>query len=154
MRSKRVQREIDELVTRGWTIEDESRDRVVMVDREFGSVAAHVVIAVLTAWWTMGLGNVLWAAYNYVANSRRRILWERTTTCPNCGTVVEEDASYCPSCGLEVEGDADPLEADSGRESPSAIVCPECDAVAARGDRFCRACGAKLVDAAESPSSE
>ncbi|ELY78314.1 hypothetical protein [Natrinema pallidum] len=59
MRSNRLQREIDDLVSRGWTIEEETPDRVVMVDREFGSVLSHVLVAVLTVWFSMGLGNVV-----------------------------------------------------------------------------------------------
>lgn len=102
MRSKRLQRQVDDLVAAGWRIEDENRDRIVMVDREFGSVGSHVLVALFTVWWTMGLGNVLWAAYNYVSNSRRRVLWEETSVCPSCGTDVTVDARYCPLCGVDV----------------------------------------------------
>ncbi|WP_246999511.1 zinc ribbon domain-containing protein [Halosolutus gelatinilyticus] len=140
MRSNRLQREIDTLVAQGWAIEDEAPDRVVMVDREFGSVASHIVVAMLTIWWTMGLGNVLWGAYNYAANSRRRVLWERQLDCPNCGATVSEDVAYCPSCGRDVE--AEPVV--------DTDVCPECDAVVGDDARYCRACGAKLADATES----
>lgn len=149
MRSRRLQREIDDLVAQGWTIEDESQDRVVMVDRAFGSIASHIVVAVLTVWWTMGIGNALWALYNYVTNSRRRVLWERATACPNCATKIGEDVAYCPSCGLEVDSDTE-SNSDHDRASASEVVCPECDTVAASGDRFCRVCGTKL---AETPGS-
>ncbi|MFC4436951.1 MULTISPECIES: zinc ribbon domain-containing protein [Natrialbaceae] len=138
MRSKRLQREIDDLVERGWKIEDEGRNRVVMIDREFGSVASHILVAVLTIWWTMGIGNVLWGAYNYVSNSRRQVLWERTTGCPNCGADVAEDAAYCPSCGADVETEI----ADE-----TAVACPNCEAVVSAGARYCQACGTKLADA-------
>lgn len=103
MRSEQLRREITELVAQGWTIEDEGRDRVVMVNRTFGSVASHIVIAILTIWWTMGLGNILWGAYNYVANSRRQVLWEHTTRCPNCEAVVSEGSRYCRACGTKLE---------------------------------------------------
>ncbi|ELY50814.1 zinc ribbon domain-containing protein [Natronococcus jeotgali] len=134
MRSERLQREIDSLVARGWTIEDEGRDRVVMVDREFGSVGSHVLVAILTIWWTMGIGNVLWGAYNYVANSRRQVLWEGRTRCPSCGADAGEDAAYCPSCGTD-------LEAAATEPGPT---CPNCGAVADEGARYCRACGTEL----------
>ena len=138
MRSSRLQQEIDDMVARGWTIEDEDRDRVVMIDREFGSLASHVLVAILTVWWTMGLGNVVWGAYNYVSRSRRRVLWESGTDCPNCGTAVSGDAAYCPSCGENVES----LGTDD-----HGIPCPECDAIVAEGSRYCRACGTKVADA-------
>lgn len=35
------------------------------VPSKFGSIKAHVVIAFLTIWWTVGLGNVGYAAYKY-----------------------------------------------------------------------------------------
>lgn len=138
MRSNRLQREIDDLVAQGWKIEDEGPERVVMIDREFGSVASHVLVAILTIWWTMGLGNVVWGAYNYVSRSERRVLWERQGSCQNCGATVSEDAAYCPSCGEDVESQPDP---------ETGLVCPECEAVVAEGSRYCRTCGAKLADA-------
>lgn len=143
MRSARLQREIDELIERGWQIEDEETDRVVMVDRDFGSPASHVVVAVLTIWWSMGVGNVLWGAYNYFANSRRRVLWESDAHagCPNCGWDVPADASYCPNCGTDV---AD--LGDTPHTEPDATACPECGAVVTEGSRYCSACGTNVAD--------
>lgn len=135
MRSKRLQREVDELVAKGWRIESEDRDRVVMVDREFGSFGAHLIIAVFTFWWTMGLGNLAYGAYEYFSNSRRRVLWEDGVGCPNCGAEVAEGASYCPSCGTDVE-----------TTETNGVPCPECDAVVREGARYCSACGAKLSE--------
>ncbi|WP_440769293.1 zinc ribbon domain-containing protein [Natronorubrum sp. DTA28] len=142
MRSTRLQRQIDDLVAQGWKIEDEDRDRVVMVDREFGSVGSHILVAILTVWWTMGIGNVLWGAYNYVSNSRRQVLWEETTGCPACGADVSVDAAYCRSCGEDLETRVD-REVGDGDKMP----CPECDAVVTEGSRYCRSCGTKLADA-------
>ncbi|WP_255194204.1 zinc ribbon domain-containing protein [Natronobeatus ordinarius] len=134
MRSRRLQREIDDLVAQGWRIEDERPDRVVMVNREIGSLASHVLVALLTIWWTFGLGNVLWGAYNYVNRSQRRVLWEDRDGCPNCGIEVAGDADYCPNCG-EALGEPD-----------GEFTCPDCEAIVREGSRYCRACGAKLAD--------
>ena len=140
MHSIRLQQEIDDLIAQGWRIEEETPDRVVMIDREFGSVGSHVLVAILTIWFSMGLGNVVWAAYNYVANSQRRVLWDDGGRCPACGTDVPAAADYCPSCGEDLESIAEP---DGG------VTCPECDAVATEGSRYCPACGAKLADSPE-----
>lgn len=142
MRSTRLQQQIDDLVARGWTIEDEDRDRVVMIDREYGSVGSHVLVAVLTIWWTMGLGNILWGAYNYVTNSRRQVLWDETTACPSCGADVSVDAAYCPACGDDLEDRMSDVRADE-----NGLACPECDAIVTEGSRYCPACGTKLADA-------
>lgn len=135
MRSKRLQREIDDLVAQGWRIEDEDRDRVVMVDREFGSLASHVVVALLTFWWTMGLGNVVWGAYKYVSNSRRRVLWEDIAGCPDCGASLEDRPRDGPT-------------ADGG------VLCPACEAVVSEGSQYCRVCGVKLSDVSTPERSE
>lgn len=142
MRSTRLERQVDDLVAQGWTIEEETPDRVVMVDREYGSVGSHLLVALLTIWWTMGIGNVLWGAYNYVSNSRRRVLWEERADCPNCGADVSADAAYCPSCGEDLETR---MERESTNENN--VVCPECEAVVTEGSRYCRSCGTKLADA-------
>ncbi|WP_224214537.1 hypothetical protein [Natrinema longum] len=52
-------------MVQGWTIEEETPDRVVLVDRKLGSVLSHVQVAVPTVRFSMGLGNVAWGAYNY-----------------------------------------------------------------------------------------
>lgn len=143
MHSKRLQREIDDLVAQGWTIEEETPDRVVVVDREFGSVGSHILVALLTFWFSMGLGNVVWGAYNYVANSRRRVLWEDAAGCPTCGADVPTSADYCPACGEDLEPVAEPN---------GGIACPECEAVAAEGSRFCPSCGTKLAGTVETSS--
>ncbi|WP_137289962.1 zinc ribbon domain-containing protein [Natronorubrum halophilum] len=144
MRSTRLQQQIDDLVAQGWTLEDEDRDRVVMVDREFGSVGSHILVALLTIWWTMGIGNVLWGAYNYVSNSQRRVLWEDTTGCPSCGADVAVDSAYCPACGDDLERSVESAAADE-----NGFACPACEAVVTEGSRYCPACGTKLADAME-----
>ncbi|SEQ51802.1 zinc ribbon domain-containing protein [Natrinema salaciae] len=143
MHSKRLQAEIDDLVARGWRIEEETPDRVVMVDREFGSVITHVLVALLTFWFSMGLGNVVWGAYNYVSKSQRRVLWEDTADCPSCGADVPTSADYCPSCGEDLAAATEP----SG-----GITCPDCDAVVTNGSRYCPACGTRLTDAVDTSS--
>lgn len=69
-------RRVTELVESGWRIESESDDRVTLVDRQFGSATAHLLIAVLTIWWTMGVGNLLYGAYKYLADSERTVVWK------------------------------------------------------------------------------
>ena len=39
---------------------------VTVTRRSVGSRKMHLVVAVLTIWWSFGLGNVLYAAYRYI----------------------------------------------------------------------------------------
>lgn len=73
-------REVTALVESGWRIESETPERVTLVKRNFGSAKHHLIIAVLTIWWLMGLPNVLYAAYKYFNDSERTIVWKEKTT--------------------------------------------------------------------------
>ncbi len=68
-------REVTELVEGGWRIESETPERVTLVKRDFGSAKNHLIIAVLTIWWLMGIPNVIYAAYKYFDDSERTIVW-------------------------------------------------------------------------------
>jgi hypothetical protein len=69
-------REVTRLVENGWRIEEETPERVTLVRRTVGTVEAHLVIAVLTVWWLMGVPNLLYGAYKYVSDSERTVVWK------------------------------------------------------------------------------
>lgn len=73
-------REVTDLVESGWRIESETPERVTLVKRDFGSAKTHLLIAVLTIWWLMGIPNLLYAAYKYFNDSERTIVWKEKTT--------------------------------------------------------------------------
>ncbi|WP_306058920.1 zinc ribbon domain-containing protein [Natronococcus wangiae] len=58
----------------GWELEHDFGDRVVMVRRSVGGADEHLVVAALTIWWTMGLGNALYGLYRYVGDAERMVL--------------------------------------------------------------------------------
>lgn len=70
-------REVTAKIEAGWRIEEETADRVSLVKREYGGPGAHLVIALLTLWWTGGVGNVLYAAFKYFTGSKRTVVWKR-----------------------------------------------------------------------------
>jgi hypothetical protein len=84
----RVRREITELVESGWRIESETPERVTLVKRNFGSAKNHLIIAVLTIWWLLGVPNLLYAAYKYFDDSDRTIVWKRNQ---EAGTLAESE---------------------------------------------------------------
>lgn len=75
-RSSSYRREVTAKVESGWKIEEETQDRVTLVQREFGSPGIHLIIAILTIWWAMGVPNLLYAAYKYYTGSHRTIVWK------------------------------------------------------------------------------
>ena len=74
--SAAYRREVTDLVERGWRIEEETSDRVTLVYRTVGPARTHLIIALLTIWWLMGVPNVLYAAYKYVADAERTVVWK------------------------------------------------------------------------------
>ena len=74
--STSYRREVTAKVESGWKIEAETQDRVTLVRREFGNPGVHLIIAILTIWWAMGIPNLLYAAYRYYSGSQRTIVWK------------------------------------------------------------------------------
>ena len=71
----------------GWRLENDFGDHAVMVRRTVGSVGEHLAIAVLTIWFTMGIGNALWGAYRYVGDAERMVLRPDTPVGRGAGAV-------------------------------------------------------------------
>lgn len=63
-----LRRRVEDFRVRGWTVERDHGDRVVLVDRGFGSLPVHVLLLVLTG----GVGNVLYAWYRHTSGAPRR----------------------------------------------------------------------------------
>lgn len=63
-------RRVEGHLARGWTIEHDYGDRVVLVDRDVGSIGVHVLLLVFTG----GVGNLIYAWYRYTTGAKRRYL--------------------------------------------------------------------------------
>ncbi|MFC6716763.1 hypothetical protein ACFQGT_17080 [Natrialbaceae archaeon GCM10025810] len=87
-RSDTYRREVTAKVESGWQIEEETRDRVTLVRREFGDPGIHLIVAIFTIWWAMGVPNLLYAAYRYFTGSQRTVVWKNVT-----GADVDELAT-------------------------------------------------------------
>jgi ribosomal protein S27AE len=114
-RSERLQREIDDAIAGGWRIESETPERVVLIKRNYGSLGVHLILAILTGWWSFGVINIVYGAYKYLNDSRRRVLREGEA-CPECGGSVAPNASYCQNCGTDLAG----VETDTATETGTA----------------------------------
>jgi hypothetical protein len=61
-----MERTVEDFLTRGYKIKQEGQESTMLKKKNWGSGGMHVVVAVLTIWWTLGLGNVVYALYKYL----------------------------------------------------------------------------------------
>ncbi len=69
-----LQYRIDRALEAGWELEHDLGESAVVVRRSLGSAWDHVLVAILTFWWTGGVGNALYAAYCYFVGFDRVVL--------------------------------------------------------------------------------
>lgn len=133
-RSANLQRRIDDAIADGWRIESETPERVVLVKRNYGDLGLHVLLAVVTAWWSFGLVNLVYGGYKYLNDSQRMVLRDERT-CPECGVSVSADAEFCPNCGTQLPA-----------VTAGVRTCPECGDDVPAGANFCSTCGTELAE--------
>lgn len=76
MTSPRLERRIGQEAINGWRLTSIEGDRAVLKRSSFGSTLGHVLIAVLTVWWSFGLLNLVYAAYAYHTHSEYKVVDE------------------------------------------------------------------------------
>src|SRR4051794_23611325 len=58
---REAERTRDDMITTGYKVKAEGENSVLMSNAGWGSVGGHIVVALLTVWWTLGLGNLVYA---------------------------------------------------------------------------------------------
>jgi hypothetical protein len=51
----------DEYITQGYSIHSSGENTTIVRKSTWGSLSGHVLVAVLTVWWTLGIGNLIYA---------------------------------------------------------------------------------------------
>lgn len=51
----------DDFITQGYEVLSEGEGTILLRRSTWGSVGTHVVVALLTIWWTVGIGNLIYA---------------------------------------------------------------------------------------------
>lgn len=74
MKSKQFQRTIEDEQTEGWKISEDGDEKVVMFKAGYGSLGGHVLVALISVWWTFGIGNALYAAWKYFAHRDKKVV--------------------------------------------------------------------------------
>lgn len=75
MASEALQRKIEDAQVEGWDLYEETgEDRAVVVRRGYGTLGGHILVAALTVWWTLGIGNAAYAAYKYFGDKEKKVI--------------------------------------------------------------------------------
>jgi hypothetical protein len=53
----------EDFLTRGYKVKNEGQRSTMVKNHTWGSGTGHIVVAVLTIWWTLGIGNAVYAIY-------------------------------------------------------------------------------------------
>lgn len=87
---ERLERRITTAVSEGWELENDFGDHAVLVKRSLGSAGTHALIALFTIWFTMGIGNALYAGYKYFGDVERTVV--RPDSGARTGSVSATDS--------------------------------------------------------------
>jgi len=60
---REMEKVVDDFMTQGYKIKNEGQNSTLLKKKTWGSGSGHIVTAVLTVWWTCGLGNVVYAVF-------------------------------------------------------------------------------------------
>lgn len=60
---KEMEQVTEDFLTRGFKIKTEGQNSTMVKKKTWGSGTGHIVVAALTLWWTLGIGNVIYAIY-------------------------------------------------------------------------------------------
>lgn len=72
---EKLEKEVEDLKVEGWKLhEQHGDDKVTMMKPDYGSFGPHALIALLTAWWSLGIVNVLYAAKRYWMDSDKKVI--------------------------------------------------------------------------------
>lgn len=74
MKSDRFEQMIKAEKRDGWHVKEDGDEQVVLVKRGYGTVGEHAVVALLTIWYTFGLGNVIYIIYKYSAGADEKTI--------------------------------------------------------------------------------
>jgi len=77
----RFQQEIEDNQVSGWSLKSQNDNVAIMTKPGgWGSLGGHLIVALLTAWWTFFIGNVLYAVYvHFTSNSELHIKVDLST---------------------------------------------------------------------------
>jgi hypothetical protein len=58
---KELENMVDDYVTQGYEVLDQGERTTMLRKKTWGTAGGHVLWALLTVWWTLGIGNLIYA---------------------------------------------------------------------------------------------
>jgi hypothetical protein len=62
---REMEQTVDDFITQGYQIKKQGERSTMMKKKTWGSGSGHLVVGALTLWWTLGIGNVIYAIYKH-----------------------------------------------------------------------------------------
>ncbi len=63
---KNFETEVEDKVTEGYKVSSKTDRQAVLVKKHLGKPMIHIILFILTVWFTLGLVNVAYALYSYL----------------------------------------------------------------------------------------
>ena len=60
---------VEDKATEGYKLKSKTDRQAIFIKPSFGGVGGHILVFLLTFWWTFGIGNLIWLAYCYFTKS-------------------------------------------------------------------------------------
>ena len=74
---KEMENQIDDYVTQGYEIIERGERSTMLRKKTWGSASGHLVWFLLTVWWTIGFGNLVYALISHFSADQVFIKWEQ-----------------------------------------------------------------------------
>lgn len=98
---RELDRSVEEFLVRGYEIREQGDASTRMKERDWGDAPVHILLAVLTVWWTFGLANALYAIYRRVTADEIEIRVEteddESSATPDAGPASDPTRDHRPT---------------------------------------------------------
>lgn len=67
----KLQQEVEDNQVAGWSLQSQNENVAILTKSGgWGSTGAHLIVLLLTAWWTFFIGNLLYAIYAHYTSKQ------------------------------------------------------------------------------------
>ena len=64
---KELEAVLDDYITQGYEVINQGEKSTLIRKKAWGTAGGHMICALLTVWWTIGIGNLAYALYAHYA---------------------------------------------------------------------------------------